>query len=198
MLSCGRIGEVYARVALLAAAAPGKHVLDIGSGAGGVTLACAARGATVTGIDHNAEMLEVARNKPAPAAGRVEFLQLDAAEIEDRFAKSSLDAVVSCLAMSEMSPEEQDYVLRAAFSRLKPGGRIVIADETLPEGGFARLAYRLWRWPLAVATYLLTQTTTQPIRNIGCRLHAAGFTELKEERLWSNSFLITHGVKGET
>ena len=195
MLSHGRIDAAYRRIAELAAAAPGKRILDIGCGAGGASLACAARGAAVTGIDVNAGMLEVARRKPAPAAGSVTYLELGAAEIEDRFAEGSLDAVVSCLAMSELSPEEQDYALRAAYSRLAPGGAIVIADETLPETGLARLAYRLRRWPLALLTYLLTQTTTRPVRDIRRRVEGAGFSGVEEERMWGDSFLIVHGVK---
>ena len=68
VLSGGRIGNVYERIAALAAA-PGKRVLDIGCGTGGVSLACAARGALVTGIDIDTGMLGVARAKPVPAAG---------------------------------------------------------------------------------------------------------------------------------
>ena len=116
MLSRGRIDEAYGRIATLVAA-PGKRILDIGCGTGGLSLACAARGAAVTGIDINAGMLEIARSKPAPRQGSVSFLELGAAEIGDRFAEKSLDAVVSCLAMSELSPDEQDYVLRAASIR---------------------------------------------------------------------------------
>ena len=97
--------------------------------------------------------------------------------------------------MSEMSPEEQDYVLHLAHSRLVPGGAIVIADETLPESSPSRLAYRLWRLPSAVATYLLTQTTTRPVRDLRQRVQAAGFADVAEERMWSGSFLIVHGVK---
>ncbi len=44
MLTGGRIAEAYERIAALAAA-PGKRILDIGCGTGGVSLACAARGA---------------------------------------------------------------------------------------------------------------------------------------------------------
>jgi demethylmenaquinone methyltransferase/2-methoxy-6-polyprenyl-1,4-benzoquinol methylase len=196
MLSFGRIEEAYERIAALAAA-PGKRILDIGCGTGGVSLACAARGAVVTGIDIDAGMLEVARNKPVPAAGRVEFLELAAAEIEDRFAEQSLDAVVSCLAMSEMSADEQDYALRVAYSCLVPGGVIVIADETTPEGGLSRLAYWLRRLPVLAVTYLLTQTTTRPVHSLMPRVRATGFSEVVEERIWSGSFLIMHGVKRE-
>ena len=194
MLSGGRIEDVYERIAELVAA-PGKRILDIGCGTGGVSLACAARGAVVTGIDLNAGMLEVARHRPVPSSGAVEFLELGAAEIEDRFVEESFDAVVSCLAMSEMPPDEQDYALRAAYARLVPGGALVIADETLPANGFSRLVYWLRRLPVVAATYLLTQTTTRPVRDLGQRVRGAGFFVKVEMRMWSGSFLIIHAVK---
>jgi SAM-dependent methyltransferase len=130
-----------------------------------------------------------------PATGSVTFVELGAAEIEDRFAEASLDAVVSCLAMSELSPAEQDYALRVAYSRLVPGGVAVIADETVPRGVFRRLAYRLGRLPVVAAAYLATQTTTRPVRDIAGRLRTAGFARVEEERLWSGTFVIVHGVK---
>lgn len=194
MLTRGRIGEVYERIAH-SVAAPGKRILDIGCGTGGVSFACAARGALVTGIDLDPGMLEVARVKPGPAAGSVEFVELGAAEIGDRFAKDSLDAVVACLAMSELSEVEQDYALRAAYSCLVPGGVIVIADETVPETGLARLAWRLGRLPVAALTYLLTQATTRPVRDLAERIRAAGFSGVREERMWSGSFVLVQGVK---
>lgn len=197
MLSGGRIEEAYRRIAALAAA-PGRRILDIGCGTGGVSLACAARGAVVTGIDTDAGMLGVARHKPAPTSGRVEFLQLSAAEIEDRFARGTFDSVVSCLAMSEMSPAEQDYALCAAYACLVPGGAIVIGDEALPDRGILRLAYWLRRLPIAAATYLLTQTTIQPVHDLCRRVRAAGFSDVEEERMWSQTFLIVHGAKRKT
>jgi len=194
MLSRGRIDEVYERIAALVAA-PGKRVLDVGCGTGGLSLACAARGAAVTGIDINAGMLEVARSKPVPIQGSVAFLELGAAEIGDRFGERSLDAVVSCLTMSELSPEEQNYVLRLAYSRLVPGGMIVIADETLPQSSLSRLVYWLWRLPVMMATYLLTQTTTRPLRDLRQQVQTVGFADIVEERMWSGSFLIIRAVK---
>ncbi len=198
MLSRGRIQHVYERIAKLAAA-PGKRILDIGCGTGGVSLACAACGAAVIGIDIDAGMLEVARSKPAPSPGSAEFLELAAAEIEDRFPEASFDAVVSCLAMSELSCDEQDYTLRVARSRLMPGGKLVIADETMPRGcRLSGLAYRVRRWPIAAATYLLTQTTTRPVLNLRQRVQAAGFCGVEEETMWSGSFVIVHAVKGKS
>jgi demethylmenaquinone methyltransferase/2-methoxy-6-polyprenyl-1,4-benzoquinol methylase len=195
LLSGGYIQDAYERIATLAAA-PGKRVLDIGCGTGGASLACATRGATVTGIDIDAGMLEVARRKPVPTNGHVAFVELGAAEIEDRFAPESFDAIVSCLALSELSPDEADYMLHTALSRLVPGGVIVIGDETVPEGKFARLAYWLRRLPVAALTYFLTQATTRPIIKLDERLRAAGFVDVGAERLWSGSFIIVRGFRG--
>lgn len=192
MLSGGRIGAVYGRIAALVAA-PGRRVLDIGCGTGGVSLACAAHGAEVTGIDINAEMLEVARGKPVPDGGTATFVQLAAAEIEDRFGKASFDAVVSCLAFSEMSQDEQDYALQSALSRLVPGGVVVVADEAEPATTLRRLAHRVKRLPVVVAAYVATQTSTRPVTGLGERMRAAGFVDVTEERMLSDTFLLGRG-----
>lgn len=196
MLSGGLVADVYERIAETVAA-PGKRILDVGCGTGGVTLACAARGAHAIGIDIDAGMLEVARGKPVPPEGSVEWLEVGAAEIEDHIAEESVDAVVSCLAMSELSADEQDYALRVALTRLVPGGVLLIADETLPSSGLGRLAYRLRRLPRLVATYVLTQTTTRPVRALAERVRAAGFSDVEETRPWTKSFVLVRGVRGE-
>jgi demethylmenaquinone methyltransferase/2-methoxy-6-polyprenyl-1,4-benzoquinol methylase len=192
MLSSGRIDAVYERIAALAAE-PGWRVLDIGCGTGAVSLACAARGAEVTGIDINAEMLETARDKPVPDGGTVAFVQMAAAEVEDHFAKASFDAVVSCLAFSEMSQDEQDYALGTALNQLVPGGVVVVADEAEPATPLRRLAHRVKRLPVVAATYLVTQTSTRPVAGIGQRMRAAGFVDVTEEGMLSGAFLLAHG-----
>jgi len=193
LLSRGRIGQVYARVADLVAA-PGSLILDIGCGTGGVALACAVRGADVTGIDVNAEMLEVARSKPPPfgTSGTVEWLRLSAAEIEDRFEPSSFDAVTSCLVFSELSPDERAYTLAIVLTRLRPGGQVVLADEVVPISVPRRFLHRVGRLPLAVVTYLLTQTTTRAVNGLGDQLRASGFVDVDEERPWP-AFAIVRG-----
>jgi ubiquinone/menaquinone biosynthesis C-methylase UbiE len=192
MLSRGRIGRIYERIAEMVAA-PGRLVLDVGCGTGGVAIACATRGAHVTGIDIDAGMLEVARRRGAGADLDVTWRQASAAEIEDLFGEASLDAVVSCLAFSELSEDEQAYALRVACSRLRPGGAIVVADEVTP-AGLGGLFHRLVRLPVAALTYVLTQATTRPVRDLAERVRAAGFTKVREERLWSGTFVIVQGT----
>lgn len=194
-LSSGRIREVYADIARRAVAS-GRRILDMGcgtGGGGGVSLACAALGADVVGIDINAGMLEVARAKPVPGSGRVEWYEFGGAEIEDRFPPQAFDAVVSCLVFSELSPDEQAYAARTAFGRLRPGGRVIVADETLPRSALSRAWCRLRRAPLAGLTYLVTQTTTRPVGNLAGLLTAAEFTDIRQERRWSDNFCIVDG-----
>ncbi|MEZ4220335.1 MAG: methyltransferase domain-containing protein [Polyangiaceae bacterium] len=191
MLSRGRIDDVYRRIAELAAG-PGKRVLDIGTGTGSVALTCAAKGATVVGLDLDAGMLEVARNRAELAGAAIDWKQASAAEIEDVAPAESLDAVVSCLAFSELSEQEQDYALRVARTRLVPGGVLVIADETRPQGMHG-LLHRLLRAPVVAATYALTQTTTRPVVALAERVAKAGFDDVREERCWNGSFVIVSG-----
>lgn len=194
VLSHGRIGSVYRRIAELVAA-PGRRVLDIGCGTGGASLACAAEGAHVTGIDINAGMLEIARGKPVPPQGRVDWLELGSAEIEDHFPAESFDAVVACLVFSELSLDERLYALSTSRSRLRPGGDIVIADETLPHSPTSRVWQRLRNWPRRTVTYLLTQASTHPVQELAATLQTAGFTDVQESRLWHDTFVIAHGRK---
>jgi ubiquinone/menaquinone biosynthesis C-methylase UbiE len=193
-LSRGRIDDVY-RLLADRVAGPGRTVLDIGCGTGGVSLACAAGGAEVFGIDRDAGMLEVARAKAVPGPGTVTFLQLAAAEIEDRFPEAAFDAVVSCLTFSELSPEQRAYALSVARTRLRPGGELLVADEVAPRSRLRRAWYQVRRAPRVALTYLLTQTTTRSVAGLADTVRAAGFAEVTETRIWDDTFVLVHGVR---
>ncbi len=193
MLSRGTIDEVYRRLAELVAE-PGGRVLDVGCGTGGVAIACAARGADVVGIDINNGMLEVARAKAAgaPTGGRIEWLELGALEIEDRFPARAFDGAASCLLFSELTDDEQSYVLGKLISRVRPGGTVAIADEVAPEGTAARVWWRVRRAPLVAATWLLSQTSTRPVAGLEQRMREAGFVDLHVDRM-AGDFVVIHG-----
>ncbi len=155
----------------------GQRVLDIGCGTGALTLRAAARGATVIGIDINPQMLSIAQQR-LTAAGlneQVELRELGVAELESEPA-ASFDVVMSGLCFSELSSDERRYALAEARRLLRPGGLLLLADETLPAHPGRRLLHALIRLPLVVITYLLTQTTTRPVAQLPQLVEHAGFT----------------------
>ncbi len=175
LLSLGRIGRVHAR--MVEQVGVGDRVLDIGCGAGSLALRCAGRAAQVTGIDISPQMLDMARGK-VEAAGlqdQVELREMSAIDLDEAFPDGSFDVVVSSLVFSELSEDEQGFVLRECRRLLRDGGRLVIADEVVPRRWPLRLLNRVLRLPLVVLTYILTQTTTRAVVGLEERITGAGF-----------------------
>lgn len=175
ILSLGRLDAVKREIAS-AWVEPGHTVLEIGCGSGALAALMTGRGARVTGIDTSEPMLAVAR-KAAPDA---ELVHMTATEI-DRFGAARFDRIVSTLVFSELSEDELDYVLRASLQLLKPGGKLVVADEARP-AGWRALVSSLVRWPLAALTFLLTQNTTHALKDFEGRLEKAGYRVLAQKR----------------
>jgi ubiquinone/menaquinone biosynthesis C-methylase UbiE len=176
LLTLGKLHKLQDRLVGLLIQ-PGTRVLEIGCGTGALTVAMAAKGAEVVGIDLNAGMLAQAENRTA-ALGLDEHVVLehmDAALIAERFKPGSFDLIVSSLALSELSRDSQAYVLSACRSLLAPGGRLAILDEITPSGWIARLAVGMVHLPLRFITWLLTRTTTRPLHNFREALERTGF-----------------------
>jgi demethylmenaquinone methyltransferase/2-methoxy-6-polyprenyl-1,4-benzoquinol methylase len=193
LFSLGRVTAMYEAVAEAAVGGDrdrAPRILELGCGTGNLTRALLARGATVTAIDANPDMLAVAAEKLGNADGRLDLREMAAVEIADRFPSGRFDAVAGTLVFSEMSEAEQDYVLAAARRVLRPGGRLAVADELRPPGRLARWWRAALRWPLAVLTYVLTQTTTAAVRDLAGRVQAAGFGRVEERRLPGGAGLV--------
>jgi S-adenosylmethionine-diacylgycerolhomoserine-N-methlytransferase len=117
---------------------PGDVVLEIGAGTGrNLPYLLQAVGPTgaVIGVDASAGMLaEAEKLVEREGWSNVQLLRQDAAALEiDR----EVDAVLFSLSYSAL-PEPRP-ALAAAWQRLRPGGRVVVMDLGLTEGGFARL-----------------------------------------------------------
>ena len=182
-LTFGRVGALHEAVALAAVAAPGARVLEVGCGTGAVTQRLLARGARVLAIDQDPRMLDQTRERVArsgPPGAALELRETTAAEI-DRLG-SDFDAVVLCLCLSDMSPDERAFVLRASAGRLRPGGRVVAGDEVHASGRAARWLQRLWRAPQAAAGWLLVGSVSNPVPDLAGELRAAGFRIEKQQR----------------
>ncbi len=171
---------------------PELRVLEIGCGTGALSAMMAAKGAAVTAIDASPAMLAEAekRIKDGGLKERVDLQFMDAALIGEHFPEGSFDLVVSTLVFSEIPLGERGYVLQACEKLLAPDGKLLIADEVLPAGGFNRLLYYLLRSPLALLTWLLTRTGTAALRDFDRQLVRTGFRLRRTERFLAGTLMI--------
>jgi demethylmenaquinone methyltransferase/2-methoxy-6-polyprenyl-1,4-benzoquinol methylase len=145
-------------------------------------------------------MLDMAREK-VEAAGlqdQVELREMSAIDLDEAFGDGSFDAIVSSLVFSELSEDEQGFVLRECRRLLRDGGRLVIADEVVPRSWPLRLLSRVLRLPLVVLTYILTQTTTRAVAGLEEKIAGAGFAvRAVETSLLGGLTLVVAAKSGE-
>lgn len=193
LLTWGRLQPLKERIAANFIQ-PGMQVLEIGCGTGTLSLLMARRGARVTAIDASVGMLAEAERKAADAglSEAIAFHNLDVTELSDHFEPGRFDVVVSTLAFSEFPPEVRLFALNEATQLLKPNGRLLIADEMVPAGFWAKLLFWLVRLPLVIVTWLLTRTTTTPLHNFLQTVAQCGFVPaVSESHLGGSLQLIT-------
>ena len=122
-----------------------QAVLDIACGTGDFSLAIARRmhpDSRITGLDLSEGMLAVMREKVAKAglSERVSCLQGDCEEMP--FADGSFD--VATIAFGIRNFEHRDAALREILRVLRPGGRLVILELSVPENKLLRWGYNLY------------------------------------------------------
>ncbi|MDF2629421.1 MAG: SAM-dependent methyltransferase [Symbiobacteriaceae bacterium] len=118
-----RYQEVLARVAELAGAAPGRTVLDVGTGTGNLAQVLADRGATVLAVEPSAAMRQEARQKLGDAVPVLEgqFLDLPVPA-------GGVDAVVSSYAFHHLTDDAKVQGAKEMLRVLRPGGVVVLGD----------------------------------------------------------------------
>ena len=181
--------------AVVAAVPERAKVLEIGCGTGELAAMLIARGATITGFDLNPKMIEVVRERirEEDLGNRfvVEEMGVDGMDL---LPSSCFDAVVSTLSLSELSNDERHFALKHAGRVLKPGGRIVIADEVVPRTLPRKLLKACVRIPMLAVTYLASGSSTRPIADLPVEMEDAGFVVMKEARSQGDAFALVVGV----
>lgn len=116
---------------------PGDTVVEVGCGTGlnfGLLQGTVGEHGRIIGVDMTDAMLEEARERVESEGWRnVELVHSDAASFE--FPEGT-DGILSTFALTLVP--EYDEVIRRGAGALKPGGRWVVADLKLPDGGWQK------------------------------------------------------------
>ena len=196
ILTLGKIDKAYDR--LTERIKKNDKVLDIGCGTGMLTIRAAMKGATVTGIDINPEMLEIVRIRiqNSDFKENVNLVEMGVAEL-DNFEENEFDVVMSGLCFSELSKDELNYTLKLSNKILKQNGLIIIADEIKSKSFFFRFMNFLIRIPLVIITYIITQTTSRAIKGLEEKVVNAGYKieSIRKNRLKNFIELVVKNTK---
>ena len=173
ILTLGRLDKAYDR--LTSHIKGGQRVIDLGCGTGALTLRAAQKDAKVKGIDVNSQMLEIAKKRASEAelTQNIELCEMGVAELGNE-ESGSYDVVMSGLCFSELTENELLYTLKQVSRILKPRGFLLVADEVRPESISKRILNWLIKFPLVIITYLITQTTTNAVKNLPEKVKEVG------------------------
>lgn len=175
LLTLGRLERLYDDIA--AGLTSDERVLDVGCGTGALAVRLARQGCYITGIDISPRMLAQAseRVRAEDMESQVVFQELGAVDLDTGFPDASFDVVVSTLVFSELSEDEIEYTLQEIGRILRPKGKLMVADEVVPDSPLGRLGTFLFRLPFAVLAYLLTQNTTHRVAGLRKRIEREGY-----------------------
>lgn len=169
----------------------GGTVLEVGCGTANflVQLAKAFPGARALGVDIDEDSLAVARHRVAEA-GLADRITLHAGDIGEAVPAGSVDAVVMIEVLHEIAPSIRPAVVKAAAATLRPGGWMVIVDETYP-ATLAETRLPEFRFPLQTGIEELTWGNVLPTRaEQESLLRAAGFADPPARSLIGEGFTV--------
>jgi SAM-dependent methyltransferase len=168
----------------------GAKVLEVGCGTGRflMHMVKAWPQAHCTGIDIDPTGIEIAR-KNIRAAGLQSRAEVIAGEIAD-LPKASFDAVVMIEVLHEIAQQIRQHVIDGCAHALKPGGWLLIVDETYP-GNLEDARRPEFQFPLQTAFEEMTWGNVIPTREEQEQLLAsAGFKGAPNRTLIGEGFTI--------
>ena len=195
-ISLGSMKKVYDKI--LPYCTNDTKILDLGCGTGALTLRAGSKGSNVKGIDINAEMLNICRERVnlARLDDKITLQEKGVAEITDE-QPNSYDLIMSGLCFSELSSDEIKFTLKESYRLLKPKGLLIIIDEVVPKNIFKRILHLFIRIPVVILTYILTQTTTKAIKNLPDKITSAHFSIKSTNYAFLGSLIMIVSEKPE-
>lgn len=124
----------------LLAPKPGETIADVGCGTGSFAVLLKQRypQVSVTGIDPDAQALDIARDKAARATVTIDWRQ----GFAEALPADSANAVTSSLVFHQVPLVGKRSGMAAMYRALKPGGRLIFCDYSRQDG-LMRLLFRL-------------------------------------------------------
>jgi S-adenosylmethionine-dependent methyltransferase len=106
----------------------GARLLEIGCGRGASTVAMTEQGASVVGLDVNAQALAHARGQLEQVGLEAELVELNAANLDELPARGPFDVVIFWASLEHMVVAERLAALRHARNLARPGTPIVVVE----------------------------------------------------------------------
>ncbi|NPD87745.1 MAG: class I SAM-dependent methyltransferase [Asgard group archaeon] len=196
ILTLGKIDKAYDR--LIESIKKDDNTLDIGCGTGMLSFRAVLKGAKVTGIDINPEMLEIAKKRvnELEVKDKIAFLEMGVAEL-DHFENDSFDVIMSGLCFSELSDDEISFTLNQVNRILRNEGKFLLIDEIRSKSIVKRIINWFLRIPLVVITYILTQTTSRALKNIEKRITESNLLIQSRRSNFLDNFVEFIIIKGD-
>jgi len=210
LLSCGQ--DQYWRKRAVARLSPkaGERFLDVATGTADVALEIIRKvpqdEVQVIGMDFSEKMLELAQQK-IDSQGKAGSIQLESGSAESLpFEDNSFDGTTTAFGVRNFSDVGQS--LREMYRVLKPGGRCVILEFSLPQNAIFNALYRFYfevllprvgrlisKHPSAY-TYLPKTVASFPVRKeFSSLMQHAGFVNVVYKELTFGIVILYTGTK---
>jgi SAM-dependent methyltransferase len=171
--------------------AAGGTVAEVGCGVGNllVQLAKSFPAAHVVGVDIDTDSIAAASARIA-AEGLVDRVEARLGTVGAAVEAGSVDAIVMIEVLHELAPGIRDGVIAECHRALRPGGWLLIVDETYPET-LAEMRQPEFQFPLMTGIEELRWGNVIPTRSEQERLlRAAGFAPPWQRSLLGEGFTV--------